>query len=289
MRCQREAAVLHAERIEQPFTQKLIVRFARCDLDDATQHIESGKTAVAPEGAGLKVECDRAELRDVGCERVVWPAVAAAPAVALPSPPLISPEPCVSRSRIVISRVADTRSTSGGGPPRPPGPPGPAGAAPPPRVRLGTATFIDLNSGMKRETGSLSRTLPSSTIIITATAVIGFDIEARRNTPSFGIGRLLSMSIKPCASRCAILPWRATSVTAPDRAPGVDVPLHGLVNAREALGGSPTSSGLAVITDPAPCTDRPANAQTNTPHAIPAGRTIRGDLSFQVLPLTRES
>jgi len=86
----------------------------------------------------------------------------------------------------------------GGGPPRP-RPPPPAGAAAAPG--FGTATFMPLNSGMKRDTGSVSRTLPSSTIISTAAAVIGLDVDARRKMPSFGIGFLDSTSIKPCASR----------------------------------------------------------------------------------------
>ena len=50
---------------------------------------------------------------------------------------------------------------------------------------------------MKRDTGSVRRTFPSSTIIITATAVIGFDIDARRKMPSFGIGFFDSRSCRP--------------------------------------------------------------------------------------------
>ena len=60
---------------------------------------------------------------------------------------------------------------------------------------------MPLNSGMKRDTGSVSRTLPSSTIISTAAAVIGLDVDARRKMPSFGIGFLDSTSIRPCASK----------------------------------------------------------------------------------------
>ena len=73
-----------------------------------------------------------------------------------------------------------------------------------------------LNSGMNAETRSVSRTLPSSTIIITATAVMGLDIDASRKIESFSIGFFDSMSASPCASKCTILPRRATSVTAPD-------------------------------------------------------------------------
>ena len=69
---------------------------------------------------------------------------------------------------------------------------------------------------MKRDTGSLRRIFPSSTSIITAAPVIGFDIEASRKMPSFGIGFFDSMSISPCASKWAMRPLRATSVTTPD-------------------------------------------------------------------------
>ena len=48
-----------------------------------------------------------------------------------------------------------------------------------------------------------------------ATPVMGFDIDARRNSPSFGIGFFASRSIMPRASKCAMRPRRATSVTAP--------------------------------------------------------------------------
>ena len=59
------------------------------------------------------------------------------------------------------------------------------------------------------------RSLPSSIIIMIATPVTGLVIDAMRNTASFVIGFLDSMSVTPAASRCAIRPWRATSVTPP--------------------------------------------------------------------------
>jgi hypothetical protein len=68
---------------------------------------------------------------------------------------------------------------------------------------------------MNFDTGSLSRTLPSSTSIITATPVMGFDMDASRKMLSFAIGLFASMSAKPWASKYAILPRRATRVTAP--------------------------------------------------------------------------
>jgi hypothetical protein len=85
---------------------------------------------------------------------MTWLASAAA------TPPLTRPEVCVSRSRIVMSRVADTRSTGiAAAPPRPP--PAPAAGCPPGAGR-GTATFRPFNSGMYVATGSFSRILPSS-------------------------------------------------------------------------------------------------------------------------------
>jgi len=72
---------------------------------------------------------------------------------------------------------------------------------------------------MNRETGSVSRIFPSSTSIMIATPVIGFDMDARRNRLSFAIGFFVSTSMTPCASKCAILPRRATSVTAPATLP----------------------------------------------------------------------
>ena len=71
------------------------------------------------------------------------------------------------------------------------------------------------SSGMNFETGSVSRTLPSSTIIITATPTTGLVIDMMRKMASFCIGFLVSRSIRPCASKCAMRPLRATSDTAP--------------------------------------------------------------------------
>ena len=120
------------------------------------------------------------------------------------------------------------------------------------RQRFGTATIACLNSGMKRETGSLSRTLPSSIIIITATAVIGFDIEASRKIASFGIGLFASTSLRPCASKWTTLPRRATRVTAPGSAPAsICRCTASLIRASRSL-DMPTSSGLPVPTAPAP-------------------------------------
>ena len=78
-----------------------------------------------------------------------------------------------------------------------------------------TATFISLNSGMNFETGSPSRIFPSSTSIMTATAVMGLDMEASRKMVSLAMGFFDSRSISPCASKCTMLPRRATRVTAP--------------------------------------------------------------------------
>ena len=78
---------------------------------------------------------------------------------------------------------------------------------------------MSLNSGMNFDTGSVIRSLPSSIIIMMATPVTGFVIEAMRNTAFFGIGSFDSRSITPCASRWAILPFLATSVTPPAKSP----------------------------------------------------------------------
>ena len=69
---------------------------------------------------------------------------------------------------------------------------------------------------MKRDTGSVSRSFPSSISIRIATPVTGFDIDAIRKIASLRIGVLPSRSIRPCASKCAIRPFRDTMVTAPE-------------------------------------------------------------------------
>ena len=51
---------------------------------------------------------------------------------------------------------------------------------------------------------------------MTATPVTGLVIDAIRKMASFRIGVLLSASINPCGSKCTTLPFRATSVTAPE-------------------------------------------------------------------------
>ena len=76
-------------------------------------------------------------------------------------------------------------------------------SSPPPASVRGIATFVSLNSGMKRDTGSDRRTFPSSTSIRMATPVTGFVIEAMGKMVSLRIGAFASMSISPCASRWA--------------------------------------------------------------------------------------
>ena len=49
-----------------------------------------------------------------------------------------------------------------------------------------------------------------------AAPVMGFDIEKMRKMESFAIALFDSRSMAPWASRCAIRPLRATSVTAPE-------------------------------------------------------------------------
>ena len=72
---------------------------------------------------------------------------------------------------------------------------------------------------MNCDTGSVSRSFPSSISIRIATPVTGFDMDAIRKIASFRIGVLDSMSIRPCASKCATRPLRATIVTAPEICP----------------------------------------------------------------------
>ena len=69
---------------------------------------------------------------------------------------------------------------------------------------------------MKRETGSLSLTFPSSTSIRMATPVTGLVIDAIAKIVSFCIGWSASISIRPWASKWATRPRRATTVTAPE-------------------------------------------------------------------------
>ncbi len=112
----------------------------------------------------------------------------------------------------MIGRDAGVSVISCGAAPRP----RPVGAgADPSGPGFATATFVSLNSGMKRDTGSLRRIFPSSTSIRMATPVTGLLIDAMRKMPSFRIGVFDSRSIIPCASKCAIFPRRVTTVTAP--------------------------------------------------------------------------
>ena len=107
-----------------------------------------------------------------------------------------------------------------------------------------TATFIPLNSGMNFETGSLSRTFPSSTIIRTATPVTGLVDEAMRKSVSLVIGCLDSRSLSPWASKCTTRPLRATSVTAARDVAIVDMTTDDLVDPVEALGRDADLLGL---------------------------------------------
>jgi hypothetical protein len=82
--------------------------------------------------------------------------------------PYTRPEVCVSRSSIVICRRAGTVPA----------------ASPLVGDSAGASTRICLNDGMKRDTGSEVRSLPSSTSIMIATLVTGFVIDAIRNIAS---------------------------------------------------------------------------------------------------------
>ena len=104
---------------------------------------------------------------------------------------------CVSRSLIVISRLAGTA-------PYRPLPAGP-----------GTSTVVDLNAGKYFETGSASRSRPSSISMTAATEVTALVIDAMRKIVSFRIGSRFSTSIQPTGSSTAILPALAMTTTAP--------------------------------------------------------------------------
>ena len=78
-----------------------------------------------------------------------------------------------------------------------------------------TATVLLANAGMKRETGSSRRTLPSSTSIMTPTLVTALLCEAMRNSVLDRIGEFRSRSAAPTTVRCASRPSRSTSITAP--------------------------------------------------------------------------
>ena len=174
--------------------EELVERLPGGDLDDPPQRVDAGQAAVSPSRARLEVERGLRELRH---ERRPASPSRRARAIAcgarrLPSPPLARPEVCVIRSRIVISRSAGTSWTSDSG-------------------SRWTATFIPLNSGMNFETGSFSRTFPSSIIIRMATPVTGLVDEAMRKSVSFA-HRLLRVDVHhapaprsgrpcPCARR----------------------------------------------------------------------------------------
>ena len=128
-----------------------------------------------------------------------------------PAPPESRPEVWVSRSLIVISRSAATSSTSDD-------------------PLFSTATFMVLNSGMNFETGSDSRTLPSSTIMSTATPATGLVDEAMRKRVSVFIGCLESTSITPCASKSQNLASPRHQRDGTRDPVLVDVPLDRLMN-----------------------------------------------------------
>jgi hypothetical protein len=88
------------------------------------------------------------------------------------------PAVCVSRSRIVMRRRAGTIA-------RP--------------VSLRTATAARSNAGMKRPTGSLRATFPSSTSAMIATLVNAFVCDAMRKIASAVIRRPASLSAHPTA------------------------------------------------------------------------------------------
>ena len=102
-----------------------------------------------------------------------------------------------------------------------------------------------LNSGMNREIGSVRRTLPSSIIISVATPTTGFVIDMMRNIAFVAIGFFASISINPCASRCAMRPLRATRVTAPEKLPASRWRWIKFGDSFQTFGGKANISGFA--------------------------------------------
>jgi len=110
---------------------------------------------------------------------------------------------------------------------------------------LSTATFMSPNSGRYVAISSAGSKRPSSTIIIAATPSTGFDDEAIRKIASVSIGRPLSVSIRPYASKWTIFPRRATAVTAPWISPtSMKRSMTAWISSRRSL-DMPTSSGAA--------------------------------------------
>jgi hypothetical protein len=81
--------------------------------------------------------------------------------------------------------------------------------------RFSTPTFTSAKAGMYFETGSSSLSLPSSTSIIAATLVMGFDIEYRRKIASGVIGNWVTTSRTPKFSKYTGVPCCSISKMAP--------------------------------------------------------------------------
>ena len=92
--------------------------------------------------------------------------------------PYEMPAVCVSRSRMVIARLAATTERL---------------------VSTRTATVVWAKSGMNLLTGSLSETFPSSTSDMMATLVSAFVCDAIRKIASGVMRRLASLSDQPKA------------------------------------------------------------------------------------------
>src|SRR5690606_40605794 len=64
-----EARVAHAERLEEPRPQELVVRLPARNLDDPREHVEAREPAVPPERSRLEIERELPEPRDIARER----------------------------------------------------------------------------------------------------------------------------------------------------------------------------------------------------------------------------
>ena len=147
---------------------------------------------------------------------------------ALPEPPLISPEPCFSRSRDGDRPRRGTRSNA------PSAPPGFATAT------CGGAA----NSGMNRDTDPTGGCRRSRRASGSRPRLSAFDDDAEPEDVVGAHRRALRDVGVAVASKCTIRPRRATSVTTPAISPASMCLLHGRY-ARKALGRHADVLGFA--------------------------------------------
>ena len=97
---------------------------------------------------------------------------------------------------------------------------------------------------MNFETGSLRRTLPSSSSIRIATPQTGFDIEKTRKMASFCMGLFASMSMHALRVEPGDLPFARHQRDGAGDVMRVDVALHRVVDAGKAFLGESNRFGF---------------------------------------------